>query len=206
MQSFSHHKTTDEKYIVEASYTGDALLNVKWTFTKGLPAKLEYNYTQTAASNFYGITFNIDESKITGMKWLGDGPFRVWKNRLKGVNITVWQKKYNSTVTGETYDYPEFKGYHANMYWASIQAGASSFTVFTEKQNLFLQMLKPDKQKTAFIPHVNPPFPEGNIGFLDAIAPIGNKFRSPDTMGPQSQKNIPATGITNGVLWFNFRN
>jgi hypothetical protein len=51
---------------------------------------------------------------------------------------------------------------------------------------------------------VNPPFPEGNLGFLDAIAPIGSKFKSADTMGPQSQKNLPAPGPVRGRLWFDF--
>jgi hypothetical protein len=65
-------------------------------------------------------------------------------------------------------------------------------------------MLKPGKASTTFIPHVNPQFPEGNFGFLNAIAPIGTKFRAANTMGPQSQKNDPVSGIVNGSLWFEF--
>ncbi len=206
LKSFSHQTNVDGTYIVEATYTGDAILNAKWIFKPGVPVKLEYSYTQTAPANFYGITFNVDESKITGIKWLGDGPYRTWKNRLKGVSTSVWQKKYNNTITGETFDYPEFKGYYANMYWAKVQAGESSFTVYTDKTGLFLQLLQPAKPKTVFIPHVNPPFPEGNLGFLDAIAPIGNKFRPASTMGPQSQLNEPLSGIISGNLWFDFKN
>ncbi|MBC8054262.1 MAG: glycoside hydrolase family 2 [Sphingobacteriaceae bacterium] len=205
LQSFNHQKSGDS-YIIDAVYSGEANLNVKWTFSPGSPVKLEYNYTQTAPANFYGITFTIDESKVTGMKWLGDGPYRVWKNRMHGVSTNVWQKKYNNTVTGETFEYPEFKGYHANISWAKIQAGESSFSVYTDKPNLYLQMLKPQRHSTVFIPHVNPPFPEGNLGFLDAIAPIGNKFRSASTMGPQSQVNQPATGVISGTLYFDFKN
>jgi hypothetical protein len=204
LKSFKHQQNNDKSFVVEAAYTGDAILDVKWTFIPGMPAKLEYSYTQNAPANFYGITFNVDESKITGMRWLGDGPYRTWKNRLKGVSTNVWQKKYNNTITGETFVVPEFKGYHANMYWATVQAGESSFTVYTDKAGLFLQMLQPARPHTTFIPHVNPPFPEGNLGFLDAIAPIGNKFRPASTMGPQSQKNEPQTGVVSGQLWFNF--
>ena len=204
LQKFNHYKTADNNFIVEASYTGDAVLNVKWIFTAGMPVKLEYNYTQTTPANFYGITFNIDESKITGLKWLGDGPYHVWRNRLKGVTLNVWEKKYNNTITGETFVYPEFKGYHANMYWATIQAKESSFTVYTNTQSLFLQLLKPGVAKTPFIPHVNPPFPQGNLGFLNAIAPIGTKFKAANTMGPQSQLNDPFKEVVNGNLWFVF--
>lgn len=47
------------------------------------------------------------------MRWLGKGPYRVWKNRIEGTNYGIWQKDYNNTVTGEYYHqliYPEFKG------------------------------------------------------------------------------------------------
>jgi hypothetical protein len=137
LQSFKHQKIAENNYVVEATYTGDATLKVKWIFNSGLPVKLEYNYTQIAPAGFYGITFNIDESKIEGIKFLGDGPYRVWKNRLKGVNLNVWQKKYNNTITGETFNYPEFKGFYSNMYWAKVQAGASSLRFIPINQTYF---------------------------------------------------------------------
>jgi hypothetical protein len=204
LQSFKHTKTADGGIIVESTYAGESTLNAKWLFVLGKPVCLEYDYTQTGTANFYGITFNIDESKITGMRWLGDGPYRTWKNRLKGVSTSVWEKSYNNTITGETFIYPEFKGYHANLYWAEIAAGNATFRVYTDKSDLFLQMLKPGRQRTSFIPHVNPPFPEGNLGFLNAIAPIGNKFTQAEPMGPQSQKNIAVNSKVIGKLWFDF--
>ena len=205
LQSFKHTKTANGGIVVESSYAGESTLNARWVFVLGKPVCLEYDYTQTGTANFYGITFNIDESKVTGMRWLGDGPYRTWKNRLKGVSTSVWEKSYNNTITGETFIYPEFKGYHANLYWAEVEAGNSTFKVFTDKSELFLQMLKPDKAHTTFIPHVNPPFPEGNLGFLNAIAPIGNKFKQADSMGPQSQKNIALGSKVSGKLWFDFQ-
>ena len=204
LQGFKHTKLNDTAYNVEADYTGDAALHVKWLISAGKPAKLEYTYTETKPAPFYGITFNVDETKISGMKWLGGGPYRVWKNRLKGATLDVWYKKYNNTITGETWDYPEFKGYHADLYWARVEAGTSSFTVYTDKPGVFLQMLKPTPQKTVFNPFVNPEFPEGNLGFLNAIPPIGTKFKAADTMGPQSQINQPSAGPVSGELWFEF--
>ena len=202
---FTHYRTADNNIVIEASYSGDAILNTKWTFTPVMPAKLEFSYTETSPANYYGITFNINESEIKSMKWLGGGPYRVWKNRLKGAEINVWQKKYNNTVTGETFEYPEFKGYHANMYWAIIETKSGEFTIYTNRENMFLQMMQPAKQATTFISHVNPPFPQGNLGFLTAIAPMGTKFRAANTMGPQSQLNQPESGVVNGTLWFEFR-
>ena len=65
-----------------------------------------------------GFTFSYPEQECTGMRWLGRGPYRVCKNRVKGTNYAVWQKDYNNTVTGESFGnlvYPEFKGYRANL-------------------------------------------------------------------------------------------
>jgi beta-galactosidase/beta-glucuronidase len=204
LQKFSHY-VSDNNLVVEATYTGDASLTAKWIFTAGMPVKLEYSYTQTAPANFYGITFQLDESAVTGVKWLGDGPYRVWKNRLQGVATDVWQKAYNNTITGETlFIYPEFKGYHANLYWATVSGKESSFTVFTDKEGVYLQLFKPGIPQTKLIPHVNPPFPEGGLGFLNAIAPIGTKFTAANVMGPGGQLNNPASGPVTGSLWFEF--
>ena len=69
-------------------------------------------FTDNAILNF-GFTFSYSESECTGMRWLGRGPYRVWKNRIPGTNYGIWQKDFNNTVTGESADklvYPEFKG------------------------------------------------------------------------------------------------
>ncbi|TFF33958.1 glycoside hydrolase family 2 protein [Mucilaginibacter psychrotolerans] len=99
-----------KSYSIEADYQGDAPLHIKWTFSAGHPAKLEYQYTQRGDVDFMGITFNYPEEMITGMKWLGRGPYRVWKNRLKGQQFGLWHKAYNNAITGEAPGYPEFKG------------------------------------------------------------------------------------------------
>jgi hypothetical protein len=205
LQKFTHTKNTSNILTLEADYGGDASLRVKWIFISGQPVKLEYQYTQPAAADFYGIGFTIDETKIKGITWLGSGPYRVWKNRLKGATLDVWHKTYNNSITGELITYPEFTGYHGNINWVTIQTQPSSFTIYTDKEDMFLQMLKPGKPKTNFIPHVNPPFPQSNLGFLNAIAPIGTKFRAANTMGPQSQKNEAVQGSVSGNLWFDFR-
>lgn len=204
LKKFTHVKISNHRYEVEVEYTGVESLNVKWIFASGSPAKLEYSYTQSANADYSGISFNVDETKLKGMKWLGAGPYRVWKNRLKGAPLNVWQKNYNTSITGEIISYPEFSGYHGNVYWIAVETASATFTVYTDTEDLFVQMLKPRKASTTFIPHVNPPFPEGNFGFLNSIAPIGTKFRAANTMGPQSQKNIPVSGNVNGNLWFAF--
>jgi hypothetical protein len=180
----------NDRYIIEADYRGPTgFLHAKWTFAADMPAKLDYQYSQSGDSDFIGITFNYPEQKITGMKWQGQGPFRVWKNRLKGTQFGVWHKDYNNVITGETWGYPEFKGYHAQVRWVVIENTELPFTVYSGDDNLYFQMLHPAREKAALKNNnVEPPFLEGDLGFLTAIAPIGTKFNAARVMGPQGQQ------------------
>jgi hypothetical protein len=199
------HKAIAGQYILEADYQGAGSLHVKWTFTSGQPVKLEYQHAQQGDAAFIGITFNYPEEKITGMKWLGKGPYRVWKNRLKGQQLGVWHKAYNNTITGETWGYPEFKGYHADVNWVVIENKESSFTVYTHDKHMYFQMLRPAREKDALENNnVEPNFPAGNIGFLNAINGIGTKFQAAKAMGPQSQLNHSDGEQISGTLWFDF--
>jgi hypothetical protein len=201
---FGHYKK-DGTYIVQPVY-GDSRFWVQWIFQPGKLPKLEYSYQQGGAADYLGITFHYPEDSMLGMQWMGRGPYRVWKNRLKGQQLGVWNKAYNNTITGESWNYPEFKGWHAEMYWVTINTKESPFTIYTDQQNIFLQMLQPQKPKGATNDHTSPPFPAGNLGFMHAISPIGTKFQAAELMGPQSQKNMQLNyGAINGSLYVDFR-
>ncbi|HUP14021.1 MAG TPA: hypothetical protein VM187_17495, partial [Niastella sp.] len=192
------------QYIIEPSYQGDSL-QVKWIFQPGKLPKLEYSYKTKDTADFMGITFQYPEEKITGMKWMGRGPYRVWKNRLKGQQFGVWEKSYNNTVTGENWNYPEFKGWHSELYWVKLQNKEHDFTVYTD-QPMYLQMLQPEKPQAAANNNTSPPWPEGNIGFMHAISAIGTKFQPAEVMGPESEKNVRnGNTLLTGTLYFDFR-
>ncbi|MFW6277445.1 MAG: hypothetical protein ACOC1J_02150, partial [Prolixibacteraceae bacterium] len=161
--------------------------------------------------DFVGISFNYPEEKCEGIKWMGSGPYRVWKNRLKGSNFGIWEKEYNNTITGESFNnliYPEFKGYHGNLYWATLETSESDFTIISETPNLYFQLFTPEKPKHA-AGGTHPPFPEGDISFLYEIPAIGTKFKQTQALGPGSEKGN--YGGHHGddkypiKLWFDFR-
>ena len=207
IQSLAEFKQSQQgnKFFVEPVYKGDSI-QVKWTFEKGQLPKLEYSYTTADSAAFMGITFNYPEEKITGMKWQGRGPYRVWKNRLKGQQLGVWQKAYNNTVTGESWKYPEFKGWHSELYWMQLQNTESDFVVYTDQPGIYLQMLQPQKAIASTNDNTSPPFPGGSIGFMHAISPIGTKFNKASVMGPQSRVNERQGNVPlKGVLYFDFR-
>jgi hypothetical protein len=200
------HYANGTQYIVEPVYDGKAYYNVKWIFNPGQPVRLDYSYSQRGEQPCMGISFNYPEEKISGMKWMGRGPYHVWKNRLKGQQFGVWQKQYNNTITGESWQYPEFKGYHAEMNWVVIESKESSFKIYTDQEGLFLQMLKTPRPANAFNENVSPAFAAGNLGFMNAISPIGTKFQSAEKMGPQSQLNMQLNYTpVKGSLWFDFQ-
>jgi hypothetical protein len=121
--------------------------------------------------------------------------------------LGVWHKAYNNTITGETWGYPEFKGYHADVSWVVIENKESPFTVYTTDKNMFFQMLCPAREKDALKNNnVEPAFPKGSIGFLQGISAIGTKFQAAEVLGPQSQKNHTEGEIISGTLWFDFTN
>lgn len=161
--------------------------------------------------HFLGLSFNYPESEAKGIRWMGSGPYRVWKNRLRGQQFGIWQKDYNNTVTGEQYDhlvYPEFKGYHANLYWATLQSDTAPFTVYSETDGLYLRLFTPEEPvQRRDGKNTMPAFPEGDISFLFDIPAI-QSFRSISEQGPRSQpSSIRLNAGDEGLhlrLWFQF--
>ena len=125
-----------------------------------------------------GLTFNYPEEAVSGMRWMGRGPYRVWKNRLPGPQYGIWQKDYNNTVTGEYYYpqiYPEFKGYHANLYWATLQ-GKQPLTVYTETDGLFLRVFTAEEQRDREGRGKSvPEWPQGDLSFLLEIPAVNSQ-------------------------------
>ena len=193
------------KYNLSISYIGDSL-HVVWTFQNGRLPQMKYSYIPEDSSDYCGITFNYPEEKITGIKWMGKGPYRVWKNRIKGQQFGVWNKKYNNTVTGQNWIYPEFKGWHSDLYWVQFQNTESNFIIYIDQPKIYLQILNPEKPIAANNNNTSPGFPPGTFGFMHAISPIGTKFQKADLMGPQSEKNRVSLGSRfEGTLYFDFR-
>lgn len=189
-------------YFITARYEGNGFFQVKWSFQLGVPARLDYSYSVKGEAPFIGITFRYPEEKVTGLSWIGEGPYRVWKNRLQGQRFGSWYKAYNNTVTGESWIYPEFKGYHAQVHQATFHTQEPPFTFYIGNEGTFLQVFHPQAPKGAANNNTTPAFPEGDIGFMSAIAPIGTKFQDAAQMGPESQGNVMLNYTpVKGTIW-----
>ncbi|MDD4968485.1 MAG: glycoside hydrolase family 2 TIM barrel-domain containing protein [Paludibacter sp.] len=160
----------------------------------------------------FGLTFSYPEAKVEGMKWFGRGPYRVWKNRIPGTNYGLWDKAYNNTVTGENFEnlvYPEFKGYHSNLYWASVKTKESTFSIYSESDGVYFRLLTPEEPKGRQDGiNTMPDLPSGDLSFLYEIPAIRD-FKPIIQQGPQSQPGmIRIKKGDEGIsmkLWFDFR-
>lgn len=206
-KSFSYH-TTEDGMMLETDYAS-RFQYLKWTVMKNGLLKLECSYYPIDKSNFDGLSFHFPEDRVTGMTWMGYGPYRVWKNRMKGNTLAVWHSAYNNTITGENYQYPEFKGYHKGFYWAAIETTDKDFSILCATPGIFLRMFTPEPPHGATNDNTTPVFPEGDISFMHAISPIGTKFKKPERLGPMGQPskfdNQGYTSAKNIVLYFDFR-
>lgn len=157
-----------------------------------------------------GITFDFPDEDVSGARLISKGPYRVYNNRLKGGTLGVWDKKYNNTITGESWDYPEFKGYYANLYGARIEYGVP-FEVWSATDDLFLHLFTPEPQKNMPVDgnFTLPEYPSGNLSFMTVIPAVGTKFDRADNYGPASQsRRFKGNGLGNNArikLFFRFR-
>jgi hypothetical protein len=158
-----------------------------------------------------GFTFDYPKENVKGMQWLGRGPYRVWKNRQRGHNIDLWEKGYNETVTGRAgkgkLEYPEFKGYHGNVYWAKLESDTAPLTLYSETDGLFVKVYNPDEVPGSFTKFF-PILPEGDISLLLDIQAI-KSFKPIPQQGPHSQPgNIRIKSGDEGLrmkVWFDFQ-
>ncbi|GAB3355139.1 glycoside hydrolase family 2 [Arachidicoccus ginsenosidivorans] len=163
-----------------------------WTIYPDGVLKMEAGYFPHQYDyDFMGLSFNFPENLVTGVRRMGAGPYRVWKNRMEGVKLGNWENAYNNTITGENVPsmvYPEFKGYFANLYWMQLQTKVMPITVLCGSEDVFLRLYTPESPKKPY--NTAPKFPTGEISFMHAIDPIGTKSQVAENMGPSGRKNM----------------
>ncbi len=186
--------------VVECLYT-DAMKTVRWTLQPSGCLKMEYEYALHGQYPYAGVSFDCPEATVKRLKWLGNGPYRVYKNRLKGGTLNVWESRYNDIVTGRTWGAPEFKGYFSNVRWAKIITDENPITMVTQDDGTFLRMLTPHYAKDSG--NAVAVFPEGDLSFLQKISAIGSKFSKPEAAGPEGELNS-IDGTYKGTVSFLF--
>jgi hypothetical protein len=202
--SLKHYKE-DDGYAVEVYYSGD-MKYVKWKMLPSGWLSMSYEYSLNGTYPFAGVSFKYPENFVLGAKWLGLGPYRIWKNRTAGVTYSVWENRNNNTHTGSIpWIYPEFKGYYGDVAWMEMNTVEGKFTVVSKDENLFVRLFDFYGLSGA---RPAPLLPTGDISFLDYIPPIGTKLAlninyNTSSLGPQSEPN-KINSILKRTLYFYF--
>ncbi len=191
-------------------YEGKNRFRVVWTMYPSGWLELRYHYRPENEQELLGINFSYPEAQVNGIQMLANGPYRVYKNRLKGGTLDQWQKPYNDAVTGERWECPEFKGYYSQFYGGTLQTKKGNIRLFTATDQLFLHLLNPAIPKAAARTQSVATYPAaGGLSFLHGIPAIGTKTQKSEGLGPQSQKNLTfANGgldTFSGMLYIDFR-
>jgi hypothetical protein len=206
-------KMDGENVVISSKFDKKESWNtLQWTIYPSGWLKMEVKYFPSDYfTTFVGLNFSYPETAIKAVEYKGNGPYRVWKNRMKGTEFGIWKKDYNNSATGEApWQYPEFKGYYSNMYWCEFIGKQQSFKVITDREDVFLRLFTPKKSKDTEYDNMSPTFPNGDISFMNAISAIGTKTQKPETTGPMGMKNIyydfdkdPSRAL-NMTLYFDF--
>jgi len=201
----SNEYREDDGHVVEYHYSGD-LKKARWKMYGSGWLSLEYEYEVSGNFQFAGISFSYPENWVIRAKWLGDGPYRVWKNRLRGPAYNVWESVYNNTQTGAyPFFYPEFKGYFSGFTWMELSTAQGKILMAAEDEGLFIRLF--DFYGISG-PKSYPELPPGDISFLDCIPPLGSKLATGLTTdasvyGPEGSPT-EMNGIRKHKIWFFF--
>ncbi|TWI69492.1 beta galactosidase small subunit [Pseudoduganella lurida] len=176
---------------------------VRWTLHGDGALQLDYAYRLDGTVQYHGVTFDHpQDAQDTGasLRWLGEGPYRVWKNRLQGTWLGVHEVAQFDLQPGEAFRYPESQGFFAGVRWARLKTATGTLLVNAAAPDGYLRVGTPR------ISHGNTTveFPAGDLSWLHAIPAIGEKFSGTEVLGPAAAWPI-ASGAYQGTLTFRFQ-
>ena len=164
-----------------ADYQHGSLKKVTWRFLAdgGLYMNAEYNFYGVV--DLMGLCFDYPEQLMKSKQWVGKGPYRVWQNRQEGPQYGLWQNDYNDPIPGESFEYPEFKGYFSNVSWMKFTTAEGQFGI--EQMSGKIGVYTPRDGRD----HILYTLPETGIALLRVIPAVRNKVNTTDLNGPSAQ-------------------
>jgi hypothetical protein len=171
---------SDDGTLMRASYDG-ALREVAWKI-RGEDLLLSYRIVHEGAVDILGVSFAYPEQSVRAKRWVGEGPYRIWKNRQAGTTFDLHQANYSRSVPGVSYEYPEFEGFFGAWDWLELQTREARVVIRNHSGVPYFALYRPTPGEKPILE-----LPDLGWSFLHALPPIGTKFALPDSLGPQSQ-------------------
>ena len=164
-----------------ANYLHGSINKVTWRFLADGGVYMNVDYYFNGVVDLMGISFDYPETMMKSKQWVGKGPYRVWQNRQEGPQYGLWSNDYNDPIPGETFEYPEFKGYYTNVSWMQFKTAEGQFGI--EGLGLKVGVYTPRDGRD----HLLYTLPETGIAILKTIPAIRNKVNTTDLNGPSAQ-------------------
>ena len=179
------------------NYQHGSINKVTWRFLADGSAYMNVDYYFNGVVDLMGVCFDYPEQMVKSKQWVGKGPYRVWQNRQEGPQYGYWQNDYNDPIPGESFEYPEFKGYFSNVNWMKLNTseGAIGIELMTGKVGVYTPRDGRD--------HILYTLPETGISILRTIPAVRNKVNTTDLNGPSAQPYwSKGKGSINAILHF----
>jgi len=176
-------KEVSKSLIVTANYKLGNLDKAQWTIAPDGTMTLDYSYNFSAVVDLMGVKFDYPEEKMLHKRWLGAGPYRVWQNRIHGTVYDIWENDYNDPIPGESFTYPEFKGYFVNVNWMNLKTSEGEINITNETPNSYVGIYEPRDGRDKLLYTL----PQSGISILNVIPAVRNKVNSTDLNGPSAQ-------------------
>ena len=163
--------------------------------------ELDYDFAAAGELDVVGLRFDLPDAVLKSKRWLGQGPYRVWRNRMEGGQFAVHEVAFNDSTPGESYAYPEFKGYFRDWRWLTLETTAGRLIVEPSPSGghaPFFGLGKPRDGVNGLLD-----LPDVGLSFLEVIPAMRNKFHTTDQLGPQSLTPT-AKGSYSGAVVFRF--
>ena len=106
---------------------------------------------------------------------------------------------YNDPIPGESFEYPEFKGYFAGVQWMKLGTTVGTITMKPGTDSEYVGVYQPRDGRDQLLYT----FPETGISFMQVIPAVRNKVNTTDLNGPSAQA-VWANGKHTGEVTFNF--
>ena len=180
-----------------ASYRHGSLEKVTWRFLTDGSVYMNVDYYFNGVVDLMGICFDYPERLVKSKQWVGMGPYRVWQNRMEGPQYGLWRNDYNDPIPGETFEYPEFKGYFSNVSWMKLNTTEGQLGI--EGLGMKIGVYTPRDGRD----HILYTLPETGISILKVIPAVRNKVNTTDLNGPSAQPYwSKGKGSINAILRF----
>jgi len=161
--------TTDASTPLQWSLSSDGWLDLTWRCPDAVPAR-----------DLSGIAFDLAADSIRELRFVGDGPGRIWGNRRAGPDFGFWRKlRGTESSFGALGDLP---GFYSGVRRAALELPRGTLEIAIGDDDVALGISAPRfpadaGRATAELP------PRDSLSFVDRVPPIGSKFHTPAELG-----------------------